>query len=73
VTGYVRTGDRCRGCGEELEYHPATRTTWHASRRAHDHDAEPPFGPSYWGSARCQSGSLASGGTKTFCTCDVCF
>lgn len=30
-------------------------------------------GPSHEGSARCQSGSIASGGTKAHCTCDVCF
>jgi hypothetical protein len=32
-----------------------------------------PSGPTREGSPRCSSGSLASGGTKTYCTCDVCF
>lgn len=35
--------------------------------------ARRPFGPSKEGSPRCQSGSLASGGTVTYCTCDTCF
>jgi hypothetical protein len=52
-------GSYCAPCGQE--------------RNAHV-DPEPErFGPSREGSPRCQSGSLASGGTKTFCTCDVCF
>ena len=29
--------------------------------------------PSHNGSAMCQSGSIASGGHKAHCTCDVCF
>ena len=29
--------------------------------------------PSHDGSARCESGSLASGGYKSHCTCDTCF
>ena len=29
--------------------------------------------PSHRGSTRCQSGSLASGGTRSHCTCDTCF
>lgn len=32
-----------------------------------------PFGPSKNGSARCKSGSIASGGTSAYCTCDSCF
>jgi hypothetical protein len=32
-----------------------------------------PFGPRRDGSSRCQSGSIASGGTKTYCTCNTCF
>ena len=31
------------------------------------------FGPSHDGSRNCQSGSLASGGQRAHCTCDVCF
>jgi hypothetical protein len=31
------------------------------------------FGPSHDGSSRCESGSIASGGAKSHCTCDVCF
>lgn len=31
------------------------------------------FGPSHDGSPRCESGSLASGGTHAHCTCDTCF
>jgi hypothetical protein len=30
-------------------------------------------GPSHNGSPRCQSGSIASGGTKSHCSCDTCF
>ena len=30
-------------------------------------------GPSHYGSARCESGSLASGGTRAHCSCDRCF
>jgi hypothetical protein len=29
--------------------------------------------PSHRGSKRCQSGSVASGGTRTHCSCDTCF
>ena len=32
-----------------------------------------PFGPSKNGSARCESGSIASGGNKAHCSCDICF
>ena len=28
---------------------------------------------SFWGSTRCESGSLASGGMRSYCTCDTCF
>ena len=31
------------------------------------------IGPSRAGSTRCESGSIASGGTREFCTCDACF
>lgn len=30
-------------------------------------------GPSHYGSPRCQSGSLASGGRHSHCSCDTCF
>lgn len=29
--------------------------------------------PSHYGSVRCESGSLNSGGSNSHCTCDVCF
>jgi hypothetical protein len=29
--------------------------------------------PSHRGSSHCESGSIASGGIKAHCTCDVCF
>lgn len=32
-----------------------------------------PFGPTLEGSRRCESGSLASGGNITYCTCSVCY
>lgn len=32
-----------------------------------------PVGPSKNGSARCESGSVASGGVRTYCTCGVCW
>ena len=31
------------------------------------------FGPSYKGSPRCESGSIASGGNRSHCSCDICF
>ena len=31
------------------------------------------FGPTHKGSAHCQSGSIASGGTKAHCSCEECF
>lgn len=31
------------------------------------------FKPSHKGSAQCESGSIASGGTRAHCTCDTCF
>jgi hypothetical protein len=30
-------------------------------------------GPSHNGSKNCESGSIASGGDKSHCSCDVCF
>jgi hypothetical protein len=33
---------------------------------------EGPF-PSHEGSARCESGSIASGGKRAHCSCDTCF
>lgn len=35
--------------------------------------AEEGFGPSHNGSKRCESGSIASGGDKSHCSCDTCF
>lgn len=35
--------------------------------------AEGGFGPSHDGSTRCESGSIASGGTRAHCSCDTCF
>lgn len=32
-----------------------------------------PFGPSREGSTYCTSGSIASGGSNEYCTCDWCF
>lgn len=32
-----------------------------------------PHGPWRDGSSACESGSIASGGTRTYCTCDICF
>lgn len=29
--------------------------------------------PDHDGSARCESGSIASGGNKSHCSCDICF
>jgi len=31
------------------------------------------FFPNHYGSARCRSGSVASGGDRSHCTCDTCF
>lgn len=31
------------------------------------------MGPSHNGSQRCESGSIASGGERSHCTCDTCF
>lgn len=33
----------------------------------------PKFGPDREGSSMCQSGSIASGGTREYCSCDYCF
>lgn len=33
----------------------------------------PKFGPDREGSSMCESGSIASGGTKEYCSCDYCF
>ena len=35
--------------------------------------ADTDFGPSHDGSLHCESGSIASGGQKLHCTCDLCF
>lgn len=46
------------------------------------HEADPPCstcvkyagqGPSHNGSRNCSSGSIASGGTRSHCSCDWCF
>jgi hypothetical protein len=31
------------------------------------------FGPSHNGSPNCESGSIASGGNRSHCSCDTCF
>jgi hypothetical protein len=31
------------------------------------------MGPSHDGSKRCESGSIASGGTRAHCSCSTCF
>lgn len=31
------------------------------------------FGPSFKGSKNCESGSIASGGNRSYCSCDICF
>ena len=31
------------------------------------------WGPSHDGSKRCESGSIASGGNRSHCSCDICF
>jgi hypothetical protein len=31
------------------------------------------FGPSHNGTRLCRSGSIASGGNRAHCTCDLCF
>lgn len=35
--------------------------------------ADPTYLPSHRGSVGCESGSIASGGTRSHCTCDRCF
>ncbi len=32
-----------------------------------------PYAPTRKGSTRCESGSIASGGGRSFCTCDTCY
>lgn len=32
-----------------------------------------PYAPTRKGSTRCESGSIASGGTRSYCTCDTCY
>jgi len=32
-----------------------------------------PIGPGFWGSPRCRSHSLASGGSNAHCACNTCF
>ena len=48
----------CSECYEHCEY---------------KEEASLSYGPSPDGSKMCKSGSVASGGTKRFCTCDICF
>lgn len=38
-----------------------------------DRLADGEMGPSHNGSTRCESFSIASGGHREHCTCDVCF
>lgn len=38
-----------------------------------DYCKKPGIKPSHFGSPMCESGSIASGGTKSHCSCDVCF
>lgn len=47
---------------------------WDLLKAAGKQPATPrPFGPGREGSRMCQSGSIASGGTREYCTCDTCF
>lgn len=34
---------------------------------------DPKYLPGHNGSRRCRSGSIASGGTRAHCTCNLCF
>lgn len=45
------------------------------SREVYDNCAscQKEFGPSHDGSPGCESGSIASGGNRSHCTCDTCF
>lgn len=63
---------------------PLDALRYHVSGAVERGDAEPAvavecpgcgpgFRPSHDGSPRCESGSLASGGTHAHCTCDACF
>lgn len=45
----------------------------HAAARGENPGVPRPPGPSRNGSPRCRSGSIASGGTREYCTCDTCF
>jgi hypothetical protein len=62
------TEDPCAECALDLRDHDAAQLI--ECETQHQQAA---FGPSREGSPNCQSGSLASGGTKTYCTCDTCF
>lgn len=53
---------------------PGTVRGWDTLAAAGKTPATPrPFGPSKYGSRLCRSGSLASGGSHDYCTCDTCF
>lgn len=62
----------CHECG--LEYYPRStcRCEPHCDT-CEDIEEMGGFGPSHNGSPRCESGSIASGGTRAHCTCDTCF
>lgn len=45
----------------------------HAKARGEKPTLPRPPGPRREGSPRCRSGSIAAGGTREYCTCDVCF
>lgn len=66
------TPERARQLADELETaHPeCTTCLGYATdlRLAGDY-----FGPRHDGSKRCESGSIASGGERSHCTCDWCF
>jgi len=70
-------GTKCHGCRQPIKHMPPIyggHGAWYCSP-----GCKPAFGAvdldpvTREGSRYCESGSLASGGTREYCTCDRCF
>jgi hypothetical protein len=75
--GAVKPLHECTDDELQTRARSGSETAWDAL--VYDRDVDPltlsarPMGPRRNGSPRCESGSVASGGTRTYCTCDACW
>ena len=67
----ITKDDRCLGCGARTCM--AHELALKSSCASCESQRGGQMGPTHRGSSFCESGSIAGGGNKSHCTCDVCF